>query len=241
MNTIKVPPRRRCICGKIALGYLYNVRVPDFHLQEGTPDGSKVWRFTRYDKIVLSDGALLPVAGENKMPNTLNGELGHLISHLPSALPPGLPDILRKNLTPERQHYFVRSLPVNQNDLHRFLDAFACRDAVTLFPSARPFVTPQKRFISGHLHLLVEFDTTPLMSDVSVIGWAGVRTFQEGDHLQVYSTDGKKVLWSETLTSQLINQLEASFAEPERDMPDVVQSLNKLFREEAPAILEKAA
>ena len=246
MNIIKVPPRRDRIEGKIALEDLHNVGVPDFHLQEYTPDGGKAWTFDRYDSIVLSDGTIIRVYGQFQAPEKLNGEPGYLLEHLPSGLPAGTPDCLRQHITPQLEHYFVRWLPVTRQDLPRFLDAFACGEKVTLLPTARPFVTSQSQFISGYLHLLIEQGKTPLMSDVSVIGWEGLRNLQAGDHLQVYSLDGNRVLWSEMLTPQLLEQLMASFEHPSyqpelwQNMPASIRTLNQLFHADAPAVLKKA-
>ena len=246
MNTIKVPPRRDRIVGTIALEDLHNVRVPDFHLLEDTPDGEKPWTFDRYDSIVLYDGSIIQVFHQFQAPDKLNGETGYLLEHLPSGLPAGTPDGLRQYMTPELEHYFVRWLPVTRQNLPRFLDAFARKEAVTLLPTARPFTTPQSQFISGYLHLLIEQGITPLMSDVSVVGWAGICNLQAGDHLQVYSLDGNRVLWSETLTRQMLKQLMASFEHPEyqpelwRNMPETVKTLNQLFHAAAPAVLKKA-
>ena len=247
MNIIKVPPQREIIEGTIALADLHNMGVPDFHLREDTPDGGKAWTFDKYDSIVLSDGSIIQVSGHFQAPDKLNGEPGYLLEHLPSGFPAGPPSSLRKHMKPELEHYFVRWLPVTRQNLPRFLDAFSRREAVKLLPTARPFVTPQSQFISGYLHLLVEQGITPLMSDVSVVGWEGIRNLQAGDHLQVYSLDGNRVLWSETLTRQLLKQLNASFEHPEyqpelwRNMPVSVKTLNKLFWADAPAVLKKAA
>lgn len=246
MDIIKVPPRRRSIMGSLVIECPFEGSrgTPDIFLRE---DNGTLWKLNENDRLEFPCGAVIRVAYSHPQHSYLNSELGYLFQHQPSREHKLGQTIFGCDTTPYPQHYFIRRVPAEVAQMAWLFDAIYLREEVRLYPVARPFVTAQPGYRSGHLVAYHEQGmerVEPTLFACDKIGFEGAYIPKAGDHLQVYDPErGARVVWSGKLTKARLKWLKASFTHPRfrpagfEEIPQDIEDLRDIIQRDPPAII----